>query len=70
MESRSVVNEYLRSDVMLGVKNDLISKVEKRNDPQLPDGACINGPWHLMICGFRLRPGSRQAPRPMMSEAE
>jgi len=61
---------YLRSDVVFGVKHELISTVERRTAPVLPDGTPISGPWHHMRYGFRLRPGTRVAPRPIMAAAE
>jgi protocatechuate 3,4-dioxygenase beta subunit len=61
-------DKYLDSDVVFGVKNDLISKVEKRADPLMPDGKSAAGPWHLMTYDFRLKPGQGNAPKPMMAE--
>lgn len=63
-------DEYLRSDVVFGVKDELISRVERRTDPVLPDGSPVTGPWHLMTYQFRMKPGSRVAPLPMMPAAE
>jgi hydroxyquinol 1,2-dioxygenase len=59
-------DKYIDSDVVFGVKNDLISKVEKRTDATMPDGKPAGGsPWHLMTYDFRLRPGEGTAPQPM-----
>ena len=63
-------DKYLDSDVVFGVKDELVSKVERRTDPTLPDGTPVSGPWHLMTYDFRLRPGSGVAPKPMMPAAE
>jgi len=56
--------------VVFGVKNDLICKIEKRNDPLMPDGKPATGLWHLMTYDFRLKPGAGTAPKPMMAEPE
>jgi protocatechuate 3,4-dioxygenase beta subunit len=63
-------DKYLDSDVVFGVKNDLISKVEKRSDALMPDGKPADAPWHLMTYDFRLKPGQGAAPKPMMAAAE
>src|SRR6266566_1939757 len=63
-------DKYLDSDVVFGVKSDLICKVEKRNDPLMPDGKPATGPWHLMTYDFRLKSGAGTAPKPMMAEPE
>jgi hydroxyquinol 1,2-dioxygenase len=63
-------DEYLHSDVVFGVKDELVATVERRNDPVLPDGTPISGPWHHMGYDFRLQPGTQSAPRPMMAVAE
>ena len=31
-------DKYLDSDVVFGVKDELIAKIEKRSDPAMPDG--------------------------------
>jgi protocatechuate 3,4-dioxygenase beta subunit len=63
-------DKYLDSDVVFGVKNDLICKIEKRNDALMPDGRPATGTWHLMTYDFRLKPGVGTAPKPMMAETE
>jgi protocatechuate 3,4-dioxygenase beta subunit len=63
-------DKYLDSDVVFGVKNDLISKVEKKSDALMPDGKPAGAPWHLMTYDFRLKPGQGAAPKPMMTAAE
>jgi hydroxyquinol 1,2-dioxygenase len=63
-------DEYLRSDVVFGVKDELISRVERRTDPLLPDGSPVTGAWHLMTYEFRMKPGSGAAPLPMTPAAE
>jgi hydroxyquinol 1,2-dioxygenase len=60
-------DKYLDSDVVFGVKNALVSKVEKRTDPTMPDGKPADAPWHLMRYDFRLKPGQGSAPKPMMA---
>jgi hydroxyquinol 1,2-dioxygenase len=59
-------DKYIDSDVVFGVKDELISKVEKRTDPLTPDGKPVSGPWHLMTYDFRMKPGVGTAPQPMM----
>ena len=59
-------DKYIDSDVVFGVKGELIAKVEKRTDLVTPDGKPVSGPWHLMTYEFRLKPGAGIAPRPMM----
>src|SRR6195952_4038400 len=39
-------DKYIDSDVVFGVKDELISTIQKRNDPAMPDGQLVNGPWH------------------------
>jgi hydroxyquinol 1,2-dioxygenase len=56
--------------VVFGVKDDLISKVEKRTDPVMPNGQPATGPWHLMTYDFRMKPGTGAAPKPMMAATE
>jgi protocatechuate 3,4-dioxygenase beta subunit len=58
-------DKYLDSDVVFGVKDDLIAKVEKRTDPVMPDGKKADGHWHLMTYEFRLKPGEGIAPEPL-----
>ena len=59
-------DKYIDSDVVFGVKDELIAKVENRIDPAMPDGKPVSGPWHLMTYEFRLKPGAGVAPKPMM----
>jgi hydroxyquinol 1,2-dioxygenase len=63
-------DEYLRSDVVFGVKDELIARVEPRTEPALPNGDRVSGPWHLMSYNFQMRPGAGLVPRQMMSAAE
>ncbi|GIQ75599.1 intradiol ring-cleavage dioxygenase [Bradyrhizobium sp. RD5-C2] len=60
-------DEYLRSDVVFGVKDELIARVEPRNEPALPNGERVSGPWHLMSYDFQMRPGAGLVPQPMMA---
>ena len=62
-------DKYLDSDVVFGVKDDLIAKIEPRNDPAMPDGTEANGPWHLMTYEFHLKPGGGMAPKPLGTKA-
>jgi protocatechuate 3,4-dioxygenase beta subunit len=63
-------DKYLDTDVVFGVKDDLISRVEKRSDPVMPDGQPAAGPWHLMTYDFRMKPGAGTAPKPMRAATE
>jgi len=60
---------YLDSDVVFGVKDDLVAQVERRNDPVMPDGKLATGPWHLMTYDFRMKPGAGVAPKPLGATA-
>jgi hydroxyquinol 1,2-dioxygenase len=63
-------DKYLDTDVVFGVKDELVSKVEKRSDPLMPDGKPAAAPWHLMTYEFRMKPGTGAAPKPMMAVTE
>jgi protocatechuate 3,4-dioxygenase beta subunit len=58
-------DKYIDSDVVFGVKDELIAKVEKRTDPVMPDGKTSDGPWNLMSYEFRVKPGGGMAPAPL-----
>ena len=58
-------DKSLDSDVVFGVKDELVATVEKRTDPTMPDGAKAAAPWHLMTYEFHLKPGSGLAPKPL-----
>ena len=62
-------DKYLDSDVVFGVKDELVAKIEKRTDPTMPDGKPAAAPWHLMTYEFRMKPGEGSAPKPMMAKA-
>jgi hydroxyquinol 1,2-dioxygenase len=63
-------DEYLRSDVVFGVKDELIARVAPHGEPVLPNGEAVSGPWHLMSYDFQMRPGAGVVPKPMMAAAE
>ena len=63
-------DKYLDSDVVFGVKDELISKIEHHTDGVMPDGKPAKGPWHLMTYEFHVRPGAGAAPKPMMAVTE
>jgi hydroxyquinol 1,2-dioxygenase len=63
-------DQYLRSDVVFGVKDELIARVEQRSDPALPNGESVSDPWHLMSYDFQMKPGAGLVPKPMMAAAE
>lgn len=56
-------DEYIDSDVVFGVKDELIAKVERRTDPVMPDGQRSDGPWSLMSYEFHVKPGAAWRPR-------
>ena len=56
-------DKYLDSDVVFGVKDELIAKIEKRTDPLMPDGKPAPAPWHLMTYEFRMKPGKGTRPK-------
>lgn len=58
-------DKYLDSDVVFGVKDDLVAEVESRTDSTMPDGTKATGQWHLMTYEFRLKPGGGMAPKPL-----
>jgi len=63
-------DKYLDSDVVFGVKDELVAKVELRHDPVMPDGTKVAAPWHLMTYEFHLKPGGGLVPRPLGAKAE
>jgi len=62
-------DKYLDSDVVFGVKDELVAKVEKRTEAKMPDGKPAAVPWHLMTYEFHLKPGGGMAPKPMAAKA-
>jgi hydroxyquinol 1,2-dioxygenase len=62
-------DKYLDSDVVFGVKDELVAQVEKRTEAKMPDGKPAAAPWHLMTYEFRLKPGGGMAPKPMAATA-
>jgi hydroxyquinol 1,2-dioxygenase len=63
-------DKYLDSDVVFGVKDDLVAAIERRTDAVMPDGKPAGEPWHLMSYDFRIKPGAGTAPKPMMAATE
>ena len=64
-------DKYIDTDVVFGVKDELISKIEKRTDAMMPDGKPAgSSPWYLMTYDFRVKPGQGVAPKPMMAATE
>lgn len=59
-------DRYLGSDVVFGVKDELVSRIEAKTDAKMPDGEPASGPWHLMTYEFRMKPGRGTRPQPMM----
>jgi protocatechuate 3,4-dioxygenase beta subunit len=62
-------DKYLDSDVVFGVKDELVAKIEKHSDAAMPDGKPSSAPWHLMTYEFHLKPGGGAAPKPMAARA-
>jgi hydroxyquinol 1,2-dioxygenase len=60
---------YLNSDAVFGVKDALVSKVERHDDPIMPDGSRASGLWYVMSYEFRVRPGAGHVPQPLMAAA-
>lgn len=60
-------DKYLDSDVVFGVKDELVARVSEHTDAPMPDGAAADGPWYRMAYSFRLRPGAGAAPKPLMA---
>jgi hydroxyquinol 1,2-dioxygenase len=58
-------DEYLQSDAVFGVKDDLILAVQKRTTSMMPDQSPSTDPWYLMAYDFYLKPGAGSAPRPL-----
>lgn len=62
-------NSATPNSAVFGVKDGLISKVETRSDPVMPDGIPATAPWHLLTYNFRLKPGEGTAPKPTLPQA-
>lgn len=63
-------DQYLASDAVFGVKDELVAKVERHDEPVMPDGTPASGPWRLMAYEFQMKPGEGAVPQPMMTAAE
>jgi hypothetical protein len=59
-------DEYLGSDVVFGVKEELVCKVERHDAVIMPDGSRASGPWYTMTYNFHVRPGTGHVPQPLM----
>src|ERR1700754_842212 len=62
-------DKYLDSDVVFGVKDELVARIEKRGEATMPDGKPAAAPWHLMTYEFHMKPGGGAAPKPMAAKA-
>lgn len=62
-------DKYLNSDAVFGVKDDLVSRIKRRDDPIMPDGSPASGPWYELSYEFRVRPGTGHVPQPLMAAA-
>jgi hydroxyquinol 1,2-dioxygenase len=63
-------DEYLASDAVFGVKDELVAHVELRTESVLPTGESVSSPWHLLSYHFRMKPGAGAVPEPMLSLPE
>ncbi|MCA1454491.1 intradiol ring-cleavage dioxygenase [Bradyrhizobium sp. BRP22] len=63
-------DKYLDSDVVFGVKDELVAKIEKRTDPVMPDGTKASEPWHMMTYDFRIKRGEGTPPAPLGVKVE
>jgi len=63
-------DKYLDSDVVFGVKYELVARIERRTDATMPDGKPAEAPWHLISYEFKVKPGAGEAPKPMASKAK
>lgn len=63
-------DKYLDSDVVFGVKPELVADIQRRDESTLPNGESISGPWDLMTYAFQMKPGTGLVPKPMMAVAE
>ena len=61
---------YLTSDAVFGVKDELVSRVERHDEPLMADGERASGPWHVMTYDFQMKPGTGVVPQPLLSAAE
>jgi len=62
-------DKYLDSDVVFGVKDELVAKIEKRTDPVMPDGRRRHAPWHLMTLRIQDEAGRRRGAKTMAAKA-
>ena len=56
-----------RVDAVFGVKDELVSKVVRHDEPVMPDGKPASGPWYTMTYEFHVRPGEGHVPQPLMA---
>lgn len=63
-------DQYLDSDAVFGVKDELVARIERHDEPLMPDGTSASKPWHLMAYEFQMKPGAGVGPQPMMAAAE
>src|SRR6266852_587960 len=63
-------DQYLTSDAVFGVKDELVSRVEHHDEAVMADGKRASGPWHVMTYDFQMKPGTGVVPQPLLSAAE
>jgi hydroxyquinol 1,2-dioxygenase len=59
-------DRYLKSDAVFGVKEELVCKVEQREDRVMPDGKPASGPWFSMAYDFCVKPGTGHVSQPLL----
>ncbi len=63
-------DEYLNSDAVFGVKDDLVATIAHHHEKEMPGGSRADGPWHLMTYEFKMNRGRGAVPLPMMLAAQ
>ena len=59
-------DEYLDSDAVFGVKEELVCTPERSNDRIMPDGEATSTPWFRMRYDFHVKKGEGHIPRPSL----
>ncbi|MCC8939287.1 hydroxyquinol 1,2-dioxygenase [Bradyrhizobium sp. Arg68] len=58
-------DDYLDSDVVFGVKEELVCRAERHDGAVMPDGSKASGAWYTMTYDFHVRPGTGHLPQPL-----
>jgi hydroxyquinol 1,2-dioxygenase len=59
-------DEFLKSDAVFGVKEELICRVEQLEGSTMPDGKSASGPWFNMTYEFHVKRGTGHLPQPLL----